>query len=60
MMLHIKYKGTRPCGFRQDFFSCFAYISLCVKHVTPRQGHFWPQGHNLNKLGRGLQGGATY
>ena len=21
--------------------------------------HFWPQGHNLNKLGRGLLGDAT-
>ena len=44
----------------KNFFSCFAYISLCVKHVTPGHCHFWPQGHNLNKLGRGLQGGATY
>ena len=26
----------------------------------PGQGHFWPQGHNLNKLVRGLQGDATY
>ena len=22
--------------------------------------NFWPQGHNLNKLGRGLLGHATY
>ena len=21
--------------------------------------HFWPQGHNLNKIGRGLLGDAT-
>ena len=31
-----------------------------MKHVTPGQGLFWPQGHNLNKLGRGLLGDATY
>ena len=23
-------------------------------------GHFWPQRHNSNKLGRGSQGDATY
>ena len=23
------------------------------------QGHFWPQGHNLNKYGRGLLGDAV-
>ena len=24
------------------------------------RGHFWPQGHNLNKLGRSPQGDDTY
>ena len=28
--------------------------------MTPGRGHFWPQGHNLNKLVRGPQGDATY
>ena len=28
--------------------------------MTPGWGQFWPQGHNLNKLGRGLLGDATY
>ena len=35
-------------------FSCFPYTNVCVyayvKHVTPEQAHFWPQGHNLSKL----------
>ena len=31
-----------------------------IKNVTPGAGHFWPEGHNLNKLGRGLLGDATY
>ena len=38
----------------------FLPILLYVKHVTPGLGHFWPPGYNLNKLGRGLLGDATY
>ena len=40
-------------------FSWFPYISLC-KTCDPAWGHFSPQGDNLNKLGRGLLGDATY
>ena len=39
-------------------FSCFPYISI-FNHVTPGCDHFLPQGHNLNKLVRGLLGDAT-
>ena len=35
-------------------------IRAYVNKVIPWQGHFWPQGHNLNKLGRGPLGDATY
>ena len=28
--------------------------------ATPGAGQFWPQGYNLNTLGRGLLGDATY
>ena len=60
MMLHTKYQGSRPCGFRQEFFFHLSpYISLC-KTCDLRQGHFWPPGHNLNKLGRSPLGDATY
>ena len=56
VMLHTKYQGSRPCGFRQeDCFSHFAYISFC-KTCDPRGGggFFWPQDYNLKKkLGRG-------
>ena len=31
-----------------------------MKHVTPGAGSFFPRGHNLNKLGRGPLGDATY
>ena len=55
MMLHTKYQGSRPWGFRQDFFT-FPSISLC-KTLDLRGGAiFWPQGYYLNKLGRGPLG----
>ena len=59
MMLHTKYLGSKPYGFRKDFFHVFPYIGL-GKICDPGVGHFWPQGYNLNKLGRGLLGDAIY
>ena len=61
MMLHTKYQGSRPYGFRQENFSMFFhYISLC-KICDPWCGViFWPEGDNLNKLGRVPLGYATY
>ena len=59
MMLHTKCQVSGPCGFRQEEFSSFPYISLC-KICDPRAGHFGPQGHNLNILGRGLLDDSTY
>ena len=50
MKLHTEHKGSRPYRFRQDFFM-FPYLAY-VK--------FWPKGDNLDKLGRGLLGDATY
>ena len=59
MMLHTKYEGSRPCGFRQeDFFMVFP-IQAYVKHVNPGASQFWPHGYNLNKLGRGSLDDAT-
>ena len=52
MMLHGKYKDSRPYGFRQEGFSMF--FPICVKYVTPEVGPF------LSKLGRGLSGDAAY
>ena len=37
----------------------FLPIKAYVKHVTPERDHFWHQGHNLNKLGRGPLGDST-
>ena len=47
MMLHTKYNGVGPCGFRQYFF----YI--CCKKL------YKTKGHNLNKLGKVALGDAT-
>ena len=60
MMLHTKYQGSMPCDFRQEDFFMFFAIYAYVKHVTQGRAHFWPQGHNLNKLSRGPLGDATY
>ena len=40
-------------------FSLYMYKPM-QNMLTPRQGYIWPQGHILNKLGRGLLGDATY
>ena len=59
MMLQTKYQGSRPCGFRKEDLSCFPLISLCIA-FDPEQGHFWSQGYNMNKHGRGQLVDATY
>ena len=38
----------------------FLPIKAYAQHVTPRAGPFLAQWHNLNKLGRGPLGDATY
>ena len=38
------------------FFPIKAYENVMLLG----RGHFWPKGHNLNKLGKGLLGDATY
>ena len=60
MMLHTKYHGSRPCGFRHEVFFHIFPIKAYVKYLTHGAGPFWPKGYNLNKLGRGLLGDATY
>ena len=51
MMLHTKYQGSRPCGFRQgDFFHVSPYKSLC-KTCDPRgQAIFGPRAIILTNL----------
>ena len=60
MMLHTKYQGARPCGFRQEDFIMFVPILVYVKHVTPGLKSFLAHSYNLYKLVRGPQGDATY
>ena len=33
-MLHTKYQGSKPYGFRQEYFCMFFPIQVYVKHVT--------------------------
>ena len=43
-MLHTKYQGSRPSGFRLEDFFMFPYISLC-KTCDPRVGAIYgPRG----------------
>ena len=44
MMLHTKYQGCGPCGFRQEFLSCFPNISLCILCDTLGRAIFGPRG----------------
>ena len=59
VILHIKYQGFMPFGFKNEDFFKFPYISLC-KTCDPRVRPFWPQAHDLNKLDRGLLDDAVY
>ena len=43
----------------KKIWSCFPYKAY-VKHVTQGLGNFCPQGHTLNKIGRGPLGDASY
>ena len=43
-MLHTKYQGSMPCGFRQEDFFMFLAIKANVKPVTPEAGLFLAPG----------------
>ena len=45
MMLHTRYRGSRPCGFRQEDSVMFLYI-IYVKHVPI----FGPRGITCTNL----------
>ena len=60
MMLHTKYQGSRPHGFRQDFFFIFSLYKSMQTCDLPGQSHFGPQGHYLNKRGRSLLDDTSY
>ena len=52
-------KALGPVVSDEKNFHVFP-IQVYTKHVTPGLAHFWLQGHDLNKFGRGLLGDATY
>ena len=59
-MLHTKYQGSKPCGFRKDFFFQVLPVKACVNHVNTEEGTFLAQGVYLNKVERGLLGDTSY
>ena len=60
VMLHTKYQSSRPYGFRQGDFLCFSLYKPKKSMWSLGRGHFWTQGSNLNKLGRGSLDDTTY
>ena len=59
-MLYTKYQSSRPSSFREEEFWNFLSLFLCSNLWPPGQAQFWPQGHHMNKLGRGPLEDATY
>ena len=50
-LLHTKYTGFRPCGFREeDFFHVIHIISLWQIMMPPGHGQFRTQGHGWQGL----------
>ena len=46
MMLHTKYQGSSPCGFKLEYFFFFIFhVKAYAKHVAPMGGAiFGPRG----------------
>ena len=59
-MLHTKYQSFMSSSYRQEEFWSWSASFLCSILWPPGQGQFWPQGHHMNKLGRGPQGDDVY
>ena len=57
-MLHTKFQASEPSSSGEEDFK--VYFIFEPKTPPPPQGHFGPQGHHSNKLGRGPLGNATY
>ena len=58
----VKHSTTALPGFSHMVSDKKIPIQAYVKHVTHGGGggQFWPQGYNLNKLGRDSLGDASY
>ena len=58
--IHTNHQDSRPNGFRQEDFFMFSLCKPMYSMCPLGRKHFWPKGHDLNKLGRGQPGNATY
>ena len=54
------YQISRPCGLRLEDFFIFSLYKYMQNMWPPWRSHFGLQGHNLNKLGKGLLDDASY
>ena len=61
MMLYIpNIKALSHMVSDKKNFSLYRPKIAYEKHMTPGVGKVWAQGYNLNKLGRGSLGDASY
>ena len=59
-MLHTTNQSSKPSRFREEKFWTLPSLFLC-SNLWPQGGaNLDPQGHHMNKLGRGQQGNAAY
>ena len=49
-MLHTKFQAPKPSGSEEEDFEVYFVFE---PKTLPPQGHFGPQGHHLNKFGKG-------
>ena len=59
-MLHKNIYALSIAVSEKNIFHVFFSILAFAKHVTLGRDYFWPQLHNLNKLGKGSLDDATY
>ena len=57
---HTKYQISTPSSCTEEKIWRWASLFLCSNLWPPDRGQFWPQGHHMNKLGRGHQGDAIH
>ena len=49
-LLHTRYTGFRPCGFREDVFFIFFHYKPMVDNDVPGHVQFGPHGHGWQDL----------
>ena len=58
VLLHTKYQGSGPSGFREKIVYVFPYKP--IKHIAQGWDHFRPKGHNVKEIERSPLDDTTY